>query len=97
MERNITTAALTLSLIALAGPAHAQGDPTLDMTGKGLPAALKSLNNLEQLDVKGVSRPNRNAVWPPMWKVCLQQPAPGASREIQQVKFAVVKRAERCP
>ncbi|WKX69181.1 hypothetical protein [Streptomyces sp. XD-27] len=104
MERNITAAAaLTLSVVALAAPAHAaDGGSALDLKGKDLPVAktlksLKTLDTLERVDLKEVSGQNGSMIWPPAWKLCLQQPAPGTPQQIQQLKFAVVKRAQRCP
>ncbi|MEU9111575.1 hypothetical protein AB0D04_07250 [Streptomyces sp. NPDC048483] len=98
MKKTVITAALALSAVALAGPAQADAGPGKmpNVKGKGLVAASQALHyDLSVRFADGLGR-GRHVWWPAGWKVCDQQPAPGARRDGLRVTLIVIKNEERC-
>ncbi|MFI9052209.1 PASTA domain-containing protein [Streptomyces sp. NPDC053427] len=99
MKKTVITAALALSAaVSPAGPAHADTGPGTmpNVKGKGLVAAYQDLHyNTGVHFADGLGR-GRHVLWPADWKVCAQQPAPGARMDELKITLTVVKRHEEC-
>ncbi|MFD7106457.1 PASTA domain-containing protein [Streptomyces celluloflavus] len=96
MKKIIAAALLALSALALTGPAHADGTPMPNVTGKGLSVAYKDLNHNKSIQLKDGLGAHRHVLWPANWKVCEQNPAPGTPLNNQKVTLTVVKHQEKC-
>ncbi|WP_229852394.1 PASTA domain-containing protein [Streptomyces albospinus] len=92
----LALAALPLSALALAAPAHADDGTMPNVSGRGLVSAYQALNYSTHVQLKDGRGTGRHVLWPGSWKVCDQQPAPGARLEHQKITLTVVKTKEQC-
>ena len=97
MKKIIATVALTASLLAGAGAAHADVDTMPDVRGKGLTEAYQALDYDTSIKLKDGRGAGRHVLWPSGWKVCNQTPKPGAAKADNSIELTVVKRDEKCP
>ncbi|MFJ9852589.1 hypothetical protein [Streptomyces sp. NPDC101150] len=98
MKKTVITAALALAAVSPAAPAHADPGPEKmpNVKGKGLVAAYQDLHyNTGIHFADGLGR-RRHVLWPASWKVCDQQPAPGARMDELKITLTVVKKDEKC-
>ncbi|MFF4603379.1 PASTA domain-containing protein [Streptomyces sp. NPDC001339] len=92
----LALSAVTLSVLAPAGPAYADGGTMPDVTGRPLVAAYQALDydtTVRFADGRGA---RRLVLWPGSWKVCGQSPRPGTPLDGRRVTLTVVKHSERC-
>jgi hypothetical protein len=74
-----------------------EGNPMPDLIGKSLNVAIASLPSSTSITPRDVSGQHRVIIIASNWKVCSQQPGPGATFSGQPVSFGVVKFGESCP
>ncbi|KPC64103.1 hypothetical protein [Streptomyces chattanoogensis] len=98
MKKTVITAALALSAVLPAGPAQADAGPGAmpNVKGKGLVAAFEALHFDPTVRFKDGLGRGRHVLWPARWKVCEQQPAPGAHMTQLKITLTVVKKNEQC-
>ncbi|WP_236573418.1 hypothetical protein [Streptomyces sp. GS7] len=92
----LALAALPLTALALAAPAHADDGVMPKVSGKGLVSAYQALDYSTHVQLKDGRGTSRHVLWPGSWKVCEQQPAPGARLGHQKITLTVVKTHEQC-
>jgi|GEM_PF-841890 len=80
-----------------AKPPAKTGKTMPDFVGKGLAAARDSLPSDASIITKDASGEDRIIIVESDWKVCTQDPAPGAAFTGQPVAFTAVKTDETCP
>jgi beta-lactam-binding protein with PASTA domain len=68
-----------------------------DLTGKSLKAAVALLPSSTSISAKDISGQHRLVIIQSNWKVCSQNPKPGAQFNGHPVTFGVVKFGEPCP
>ncbi|MEU4490065.1 hypothetical protein AB0H94_35210 [Streptomyces purpurascens] len=68
-----------------------------DFQGKSVKVAREALDPSTSITVTDASRQDRNVLVESNWKVCSQEPAPGADLTGQPVSFKAVKFEESCP
>lgn len=78
-------------------PPSAAGGTMPDFRGKAVKAARGALDSSTSLSVKDASGDDRFILMESNWKVCTQQPAPGAALNGQPVTLTAVKFGESCP
>jgi beta-lactam-binding protein with PASTA domain len=75
----------------------AEGQAMPDLTGKSLKAAVALLPSSTSISAKDISGQHRLVIIQSNWKVCSQNPKPGAQFNGHPVTFGVVKFGEPCP
>jgi hypothetical protein len=77
--------------------AVSEGHPMPHLIGKSLNVAVGSLPSSTSITTRDVSGQDRLIIVQSNWKVCSQDPRPGAQFNGQPVTFGVVKFGESCP
>ncbi|MFG2139822.1 hypothetical protein [Streptomyces sp. NPDC048650] len=97
-HKTALTAALVLAALAAAAPAQADTGPGRmpDVKGTNLVAAYQKLHYHTDVHFRDGLGRGRHVLWPAHWRVCGQQPAPGARMSALKITLTVVKQHERC-
>jgi beta-lactam-binding protein with PASTA domain len=74
-----------------------EGQAMPDLTGKSLKAAVALLPSSTSISAKDISGQHRLVIIQSNWKVCSQNPKPGAQFNGHPVTFGVVKFGKPCP
>jgi beta-lactam-binding protein with PASTA domain len=75
----------------------AAGGKMPNLAGQSVKAARKALDSSTSITVTDATGDSRLIVVESNWKVCTQDPAPGAALNGQPVEFTAVKYGETCP
>ena len=78
-------------------PAASEGQTMPNLIGKSLNVAIATLPSSTSVTPQDISGQDRVILVQSNWKVCTQQPKPGAQFDGQPVTFGVVKFDESCP